>query len=188
MSLKIPKISTPSLPKAKIPKIKAPSIKAPSSGKGFRVVIEGLDELQQALGDLAEAVSKQVLINAVKDGAELWANLANSEAPGPHVKIELEKATNTRVEFKIGPDKEHFYYVFFETGVQPHQIKASKGKALKFKLGDEMVFFRKVQHTGMAPAPFLVPAGKNNQERIKAAMGKQFTSAIVKVTARGGKR
>lgn len=45
-----------------------------------------------------------------------------------------------------------------EFGTSPHVIKPVNRKALKFKVGNKIIFSKKVQHPGTEAQPFLRPA------------------------------
>ena len=103
-----------------------------------------------------------------------------ARAPGPHIETKTGKLGPGKAEVKIGPDRAHWYYGLFETGVSAHEIDGNIKKALKFTSGEEVIV-KRVQHPGMGAAPFLRPALDENQERITAAMGKTFREVIEKL-------
>lgn len=129
--------------------------KKKSGARGY-VRIEGLEELEEKLRRLG-AEANQLVKPGVKAGGETWLAESRRMAPGPGVDMEVEDAGPGKVEAIIGPLKEKFYYLFFETGTQAHEIKVKNRKAMRIKLGDEVVFFKRAQHGGMAAKPFLKP-------------------------------
>jgi len=152
-------------------------------GSVVRVELEGAEELRRKLLKLAEA-AKDVLEESVMAGAEIIQAEANRTAPGPHVAIAIEKETPLRVKAKIGPDQAHWYYQFFETGVQPHEIKAKRKAALAFPYqgrGEEGTVTKRVSHPGMAARPFLRPAFDAKKGEAEDAVGDELRAALLKV-------
>lgn len=47
------------------------------------------------------------------------------------------------------------YWVDIEYGTAPHVITPKKSKALRFQIGKDEVYAKKVQHPGTAPNPFV---------------------------------
>jgi HK97 gp10 family phage protein len=146
----------------------------------MRVEIEGIEELRKKLGELNVRVER-VLREAVLQGEGLVEEEMKRQGPGPHMTYTIRKARSTRVEVDIGPDKEHWYYQLFESGAQPHEIEPDVKGALAFEMDGAQVIVNSVKHTGMAAAPFIRPALKNQTEAVKAAMMKTFWNAIERV-------
>lgn len=133
------------------------------------VRIEGADEVAAELRKIGERAG-QVLEEAALEGAQVIVDDANTLAPGPNIEAEVVKRDQHSVEVNIGPDKDHWYYRFFETGTQPHTITPSTRKRLRFDVGEE-VFALAVQHPGMAAQPFLRPAIDENTDAAAKAAG-----------------
>ena len=121
------------------------------------VRIEGLEELQGKLRRLGSSV-EAVLVVGATEGAKVIRDEARGRGPGPHIEVELKKSSADYAEVSIGPDDEHWYYRFFESGVGSHEIKPSKKKALKFAGREGETVRRRVVHVGMGAKPFLRPA------------------------------
>ena len=148
------------------------------------VRIEGGEELKARLERLEAAARQRALEAAAKAGAEVIRDDANRRAPGPHVVAEVVKASDAAVEVGIGPDKDHWYYQFFETGAGRHPIGPESKKAIRFPgaEGQEMVRFG-VTHPGMAASPFLRPALDGQTARAVRALGQELGKSIERVTA-----
>ena len=144
------------------------------------IQLKGFVELDRKLAELI-ANTEGALEAAAEIGAGVIEELAESRAPGPH--IEKEKAgkgnSKTRVNFEIGPDKEHFYYTFFERGTAPHTIRGKP--ILAFEGSNDVVFVRVVQHPGMGARPFLRPAFDEGKDETIEKVGKAMKNAIMKV-------
>lgn len=123
------------------------------------VMLLGEDDLRQALKDLQEE-AKKALQEAVQAGAQVVMDEANRNAPGPHVISKVSKRGKEYAEVEIGPDKEHWYYQFFETGATAHEIPKKKSAGLLHFTGSggDEVFTGGVDHPGMPAKPFLRPA------------------------------
>lgn len=144
-----------------------------------RVEIVGDKELIAKLGGVRAIVGK-VLVKAAEAGAQVIENEAERRAPGPHVGTELveEETTSTRATVAIGPDRDHWYYRFFETGATRHEIDPHRKKALAFEAGGEGIVRTLVNHPGMPAEPFLRPAIDNRKEAASQETGDVFWAAI----------
>ena len=58
------------------------------------------------------------------------------------------------------------YAIHVEHGTRPHTIFPKNAKALRFKIGNRIVFAKSVNHPGTQAHPFLRPALWNNQQKI----------------------
>lgn len=140
--------------------------------------IEGDAELKAILQKLGAGLVQAVQF-ATEEGAEVAKEAAEWRGPGPHIEMKVKKVGPGRAEVAIGPDRAHWYYGLFETGVSAHEIDGHVKKALRFSYGGEEVILKRVKHPGMAAEPFLRPALEENQERIKEAMGEVFVQRIL---------
>jgi HK97 gp10 family phage protein len=142
-------------------------------------------ELQKQFERMGKAVQREELLAALEQGGEVVRTAANGKAPGPHVVMQRDKQqVPTLAVVSIGPDKEHWYYRFAETGAQPHEISPRTRKrlrAIKFTTGGAIEFARVVEHPGMGARPFLRPAVMENEQRAAeataAALVKQAEAA-----------
>lgn len=88
----------------------------------WTVVVEGGEALEHKLR-LAEGRMTDELPKAGRAGGDLIRGFAIRGAPGPHVIVEPGKPWSAKeVSFEIGPDKDHWYYRFFEFGVHMFEI------------------------------------------------------------------
>jgi len=156
-------------------------------GVGWKV--EGVEDLEQALRDLGVEVQK-VLIRAAEAGAEVIRKEAEKRAPGPGVAKKVVKRGKYEAHVDVGPDKEHWYYQFFETGADPHIIprkkKRAEGKRLAFQGRNGLVRPRMVRHPGMKPRPFLRPAIDEARDEAVRKAGRVFRGAILDVVHKHG--
>lgn len=143
----------------------------------IKITIAGDEELKAKLKRMGQAV---VHINrdAALAAANVIENAAEPNAPGPHVEIELVKADENRAEVNIGPDKEHWYYQFFETGATQHEITPHAKRVLAFEGRHGLVITKKVKHPGIPAKPFLRPAMQNQQDEARETAGRVFRQAI----------
>ena len=133
---------------------------------------ELMKKLKKLIGNTEDALAL-----AVKTGANLLEEEAEALAPGPHIGQKQVYKSTKRVTRKIGPDKDHWYYQFFETGAQPHTIQGRP--KLVFPSSNGLVFVRVVHHPGMAPRPFLRPAFDSNKDEVRDKVGKVLKKAIM---------
>lgn len=146
----------------------------------FSVKLEGGEELLEALRQI-DANMKAVLRAATLEGAQPVVDAANSMAPGPHIEAEVVRATIGEATVAIGPDQEHFYYRFFETGAAGHEIA---GSPLAFEGSAGLIVTASVAHPGMAAKPFLRPALDEKGDDARDALGAALRVEIEKVKGR----
>ncbi len=128
-------------------------------------------DLKRALDKLASAMQKG-LETAVSEGADVIAEIATGDAPGPHIETEKLDSSPTRVAYAIGFDKQFWYYLFFETGTRPHSVSRQTAKALK--LYGLNAFSLTADVGGMAARPFLRPALDSGATKAAAAIGQSL--------------
>ena len=148
--------------------------------KPFRMTIKGDKELLDKIAKMGNQISG-VIEDAALTGAEEFQDRAKSLAPGPHVEMETVKKTKTQAEVDIGPDDEHWYYRFFETGTAPHEITPSIAGALEFMFAGELIVRAIVKkHPGMPAQPFLRPAFDEKRKDAGNRTGDRFLEVINK--------
>lgn len=139
--------------------------------------IEGLDDLIGKLRKMGVDV-ENVTPAALLDGAEVVQTAANREAPGPYIVVgEVEKRGKGH-EVAIGPDDEHWYWRFLETGTAPHFIEAYSARALRMGSTGAEYFARSADHPGHAARPFLRPAIDENEKPITDAVGARYKRVL----------
>lgn len=147
-------------------------------------VLPQMKELERKFKGLARAAQRQALADALESGAEIVKEKANQNAPGPNVHIDVDpQKVDTLASVSVGPDKEHWFYRFFETGAQPHEIGPKRRSQLKAIRFDGNVIVAIVEHPGMAARPFLRPALADNEARVAAAVGEALVMAIEEASA-----
>ncbi len=127
---------------------------------GLSIKVEGITAIERKLLDLTANLGDQILEEAamaagaiIRDDAKLRAPRATGEG-AKSIIVEVVEREPGRVVVGVGPDKEHFYMRFHETGVGPHLIKRG-GKTIK--------------HPGHGATPFLRPALDEKKDEAKAA-------------------
>lgn len=143
----------------------------------MRVEIEGLDELVRALEGTGADV-QAVLKEAVLAAGEVVAQAAIPNAPGSDIYAEVdeEESSDRKVVVNVGPDKDHWYYRFSETGATAHEISAAG--ALAFEGDRGLVITKSVNHPGMAARPFLRPAVDSGKDQAVEEVGKRVKDAV----------
>ncbi len=140
----------------------------------IEVRLEGGEDLLKAIAD-ADLSLRSVLRAATLAGGQVVANAAAGSAPGPGIVAEVMEASAAGVEVGIGPDKEHWYYKFAETGAAAHEIL---GTPLSFDGREGMVRTASVSHPGMAARPFLRPAHDSTLSEQSAVLGARLREAL----------
>ncbi len=140
----------------------------------IEVQLEGGEELLRALEEVDQNI-KKVLRAATLAGAQVVADRAAGMAPGPEIATDVVSATSGYCVVAIGPDAEHWYYQFHETGAAPHEIL---GSPLQFEGQEGLVRTAQVSHPGMAARPFLRPAHDGSQDEQRDAMAAKLREAI----------
>lgn len=158
--------------------------------KRWKVIIENDASLGEKIRRVGSEV-EGVLSQAVQLGADDVVGIANQLAPGPHVTREQSKPWNlTSKAMDIGPDKQHWFYSFFESGVQAFEIhmlkkRATRGsgktrpihsdkRAVRFSAG----VFSVVKRGPMPARPFLRQALLSHQDAIAKRMGDAFVQVL----------
>lgn len=144
------------------------------------VRVEGAEELQAKLAALGAKAQGIELERAALAGAEVIRAAAEGMAPGPHIEAEITRQTDQAVEVGIGPDLDHWYYGFFETGTTGHPIDPAGGGGLAFMGRDGAIVRIHVDHPGFNARPFLRPAidakGDQAVEATAAALRRGISS------------
>jgi len=129
--------------------------------------VEGGDELVRKLKAIGADVNGELEVAALA-GAEVIRQAADRGAPSAANAVEVLERGNGYVIVGIGPDKEHWFYRFFETGAGPHGIT---GEPLVFEGREDTVVTWSVDHPGMAARPFLRPAFDGEKQRATKEVG-----------------
>lgn len=135
---------------------------------GIRLEIQNLDGVKKLIEQLGPA-AKAVLPQAVEAGAEVLRDKMASKAQSDGIGVEMDGATAL-----IGPDKEHFYLAFFETGTGAHKVEPRTKKALRW--GD--TFAARAFPGGIAPRPFMRPAVDEGKDAVAAKVGEVLVAAL----------
>jgi hypothetical protein len=95
-----------------------------------------------------------------------------------HIETEVAKSTPSQCLVKIGPDKDHWYGRFLETGAGAHIITATEGKLLRFYQGGAVVYAKTVHHPGTPAVPFLRPARDNKAGEALRIFGREMVRRL----------
>jgi HK97 gp10 family phage protein len=139
-----------------------------------RAVVVNEDDVRRAL-QRAGIAPRQVLRAAILAAAEVIEEAAESKAPGPNIGKEVVKNSGTKVEVDVGPDKDHWYYRFVETGTSGHEIRPATKQALLIEMTQ---FAARAEHPGMSARPFLRPALDENINDARDAAGREWKRAL----------
>jgi hypothetical protein len=142
-------------------------------------------DLLAALQRLSDGLQQEALRMAALVGADLVASEANANAPGPYIVMTVLNESAERVDVGIGPDEEHWYYRFFETGAEAHEIAGNPLLAFIGSGGQDVVTGRSV-HPGLPATAFLRNALDTRQDDAVRAVGEQLRKEILWLASGGG--
>lgn len=138
------------------------------------MVVGGGERLLKRMEEMGVEVDNALEAAALL-GAGVIEQAAEPMAPGPYVEKDVTEKSKERVAVDIGPDGEHWYYRFFETGAGRHRIT---GEPLVFEGRSGTVVTVEVDHPGMEARPFLRPAFDGEQGRAVDAVGDRLKKAV----------
>lgn len=133
-----------------------------------RVKVEGVDQLVRRLNVLPREVSRENLLAATMEGAEVIRAAAAEKAPKERGGLaksimaapDEKRTTPSRAVALIGPDSEHFYGLFVEMG---HEVVMPGGGK---SVGD------------VPPRPFLRPALDESRRGIRAVIAEALRTRL----------
>jgi len=148
------------------------------------IKLQGDKELIAFLERIGQ-IGEQYLAQGAVDGGKLLEHHMESDAPGPFIASGISKQGPGFVEVVIGPDKEHWYYVFTEFGASPHEMPDPKRRGLKVLHGpDGEKYSVWLKHPGMIAAPFIRPTLDTKQTAAYEAVAAPIRRAIEQEAAR----
>jgi len=143
--------------------------------KRFVIKLDGMEGTMHELLKRGDAVNA-ILEVAVHAGAAVIQEIADANAPrGGSVVKQTTKRKPASVIVDIGPDREHWFYKFFETGATEHEIT---GNPLVFRGDAGIVVVRSVDHPGMVASPFLRPALDGQKDNAAAEVGRVLKTQL----------
>lgn len=71
------------------------------------------------------------------------------------------------------------YAHFIEEGTRPHPISARRSGTLRFEVGGQVVYRRRVMHPGTKPRPFMRQAGEAGTNVLTQQLDVRLTEAIL---------
>lgn len=140
--------------------------------------VEGLDALLENFMRLIEIGLGEPVTKAALAGGEVIRDAAEQNAPGPHVVAQAIQIEPGFAAVGIGPDKAHWYYGLFETGVQAHVISVNTKMAIFGSSMAHPVFV--ANHPGIPARPFLRPAFDSSKAAVLDVVGRSFWVDIQK--------
>ena len=116
---------------------------------------------------LEDVISREKLSKFLEESAKFVFAEVKERAPVRTGKlresIALVKVSD--LHYIVGSPLE--YAVFVERGTRPHIIRPKRARALRFEVGGETVFAKKVEHPGTKPRPFFERALQKYREQWK---------------------
>lgn len=165
-----------------------------------RTRVEGLKELEKALGQLPRATGKNVLRRVALKNIEPVAQAMRENATGG-MKDDIVVTTKrpkgggreprkSTVEVFAGPRHSRLGHLT-EFGTAPHTIKAratNKGGKMVFYVDGRIVASPIVHHPGTPPQPFVRPAWDEEAPGLPMSVGADLFAEIKKATERQGRK
>lgn len=144
-------------------------------------VLEGAEELIEMIKKIGDIAAGAAVMEAVLAGGKVLEDEITTRAPGPHIVRSPNKRSLKRgwAEVDVGPDKEHWYYRFFETGASPHEIEPVTAEALVLIGGNLREYV--LHHPGMGANPFMRPAFDTSQDEVMKKVGEVLWEELHKV-------
>lgn len=124
-----------------------------------------------------QKLDKQILSEAIHELAEYCAEQISEYAPvrtgllAGSVKIEKRELYAV-----VGPTA--YYAPFVEFGTKPHMIYPRRARALRFEVGGEVVFAKRVSHPGTQAQEFVKQAVKDTIDNGLPIIRKKVIEAI----------
>ncbi len=150
-----------------------------ASNKVGRIEVRGDKELIAKLKRMGVNVSG-VLEDAVRAGATMIERDADRMAPNPFIDQNVAKRTPDMVQIDVGPDREHWYYRFWEFGTSAHG--PVRKEAMKIYYEGQFVTFTRGQVPGLGARPFLRPAYQNNRTAAEAKISEAIYTVVIRET------
>lgn len=133
--------------------------------------VKGEKELLRALDRVKGVAASQVLLEGAQAGADVIEGEAKRLGPGDKIGTDGRMVNPRYAHVDIGPLKAAWYYMYFETGTQPHEARPETTTALWFGVGGEDVYSKYSTHPGLPAQPFLRPAFDGKQREAVGAVG-----------------
>jgi len=175
-------------------------------GRGVRIsaTLEGGEELLKKLKGLgidATAAADR----ATHAAMSVARDKIEADAPGPFIEMQRDDKIKGagRAAYDVGPDTDHWFYQFFETGVQPFEIdmvrrrtkrsaiekksgKTMRGRkvrgeqaVMQFSIGGKEVFTRRVKRGGIPAQPFMRRNFLGSEEPMKDRFGDSIARTVI---------
>lgn len=158
----------------------------------LEIKIDGMAELEKALGELPVKLERNVMRGALRAGAKVIADEARRKAPRDDGDLQKSIRVSSRVvrgqptvTVKAGGAKKGEYDVFYahmvERGTTAHFIKPKKAKSLFFA----GLAHKVAKHPGAKKHPFMRPALDTKAgaalEAVKAYIRKRLTKEGISI-------
>jgi hypothetical protein len=91
-----------------------------------------------------------------------WADETRerAKASAPNARRPASRQWSTKVDGTRGGVYGAFWWIFVDRGTKKHDIKARRGKALRFEYRGKTIFAKKVTHPRMPRRPFITKAAQ----------------------------
>ena len=135
----------------------------------LRVSLDNLWDYRYAMLNGAKEL-KKVCDSVLRRYSEAAALTASRLAPKRTGRLAASIRYRREGEMSYSVGSELRYAPYVEFGTKPHRIRPISAKALVFTVGATKVFAKAVNHPGSKEKPFLRPAFKEVEPRLKAEL------------------
>ncbi len=135
----------------------------------LRVSLDNFWDYRYAMLNGAKEL-KKVCDSVLRRHAEAAASTASRLAPKRTGRLAASIRYRREGEMSYSVGSELRYAPFVEYGTKPHLIRPVSAKVLAFTVGAAKVFAKVVNHPGSKERPFLRPAFKEIEPKLKAEL------------------
>lgn len=135
----------------------------------MEVEVRGLKELKKTLSRISETVKKDLVeesINVIWEKAREYAPVRTGFLK-EHIVKEVEVGRGRVIS-------QAPYSAFVEYGTRPHGIFPRRARALRFEVGNDVIFARYVRHPGSKPRSYMRRALEDGLRRLGVIVNEIF--------------
>ena len=156
----------------------------------FTIDVQGLDRVRQNF-DRSDLIIRGAINRTLRRIGRLMIPTLKGQTPVRTGKLksttifQIQGAPDTQIlEIRQGARSPEgvFYGELVRRGTAPHVIVPRKAKALRFMIGGEVVFAKRVNHPGTKANPYHVRALSSARSRIDGIISEEIETAAAEFT------
>lgn len=145
--------------------------------KQIELEIKGMEELKKAFRRFPE-VARHEFMSTLGGTAAVINRSAKRNAPKGKTKRLYQSITTTTMREGYRVSVGAYYGVYVDQGTDPHVIRPRNAKALRFTIGNKVVFAKKVNHPGTKATHFFTNAVQRDGQKYA---DREFPKALDRV-------